>query len=325
MPYLNGERHPRAKLTAQDVLDIRAEYRPRVVTAKHLAERYEVSEGAIRDIVSGRTWASGPWPKGRGRSAPSSLEQGTSGTSASSAQGPRDGAEGAPASPEPTRMLGSHKKDEVPCLTDGCEGVSRKRGRCETCYTRWKRKYGHLRCAAEGCTAHQHDTAGKGAGSHTRRPPGRRGNQTGQKVWLCRKHERLQLAPSDEIEQLNLSRLGGAIRDDAQSGCWVWTGPRNLDGYGEFDPEGSNGTRWLAHRALYVLLVGGHGPGLQLDHRCDRRACIAPFHLRPVTPSANSKRRGKAVANPVEWQTAQLPGVQWFAQEHGLPIPVRWS
>lgn len=31
MPYLNGERHPRAKLTAQDVLDIRAEYRPRVV------------------------------------------------------------------------------------------------------------------------------------------------------------------------------------------------------------------------------------------------------------------------------------------------------
>lgn len=57
-----------SKLTAQDVADIRAEHRPRVVTAKHLAERYGVSEGAIRDILSWRTWA----PKGRSSRQPQS-------------------------------------------------------------------------------------------------------------------------------------------------------------------------------------------------------------------------------------------------------------
>lgn len=323
MPYLNGERHPRAKLTAQDVLDIRAEYRPRVVTAKHLAERYGVSEGAIRDILSWRTWV----PKGR-PARPSKdprplLEQEASAASAQGADPSRDRLDAVPGVPRVTRSLGTTQNGPVLCLTEGCDRAARKRGRCDTHYRQWLRKYGHLRCAVDGCMAHQHDTAGKETGSHTRRPSGRRGNQTGQKVWFCRKHERLHLAPSDEIEQLNLSRLAGKIRADAEPGCWTWDGPRNQDGYGEFDPEGSNGTKWLAHRALYVLLVGGHGPGLQLDHRCNQRACVAPFHLRPVTASANSKRRGKAVTDPVEWRTLQLGSVQSFAWQNKLPLPWR--
>lgn len=323
MPHSKGERHPRAKLTAQDVADIRAEHRPRLVTAKHLAQRHGVSEGTVRDILSGRTWSSQGRPKRP--SAPSPLESDTSATPGQGPHPPRNSGEGGAEGPHATRNMGTAKKAPDECIAEGCNRASRKRGRCERHYRQWLRKKGHLRCAVEGCMAHQDDKAGKATGSYVLRPPGRRGSQTGESVWLCRKHERLQLAPSDEIEQLNLRRLRGHIRADAGSGCWMWTGPRNPDGYGYFQPEGANGLDWYAHRALYDLLVGGHGPGLQLDHRCDQRECVAPFHLRAVIPSANSRRRGKTVADPVEWQTARLPAVQQFAHEYGLPLPVLWS
>ena len=51
-----GEDHPRAKLTASDVIDIRREYQAGECTQKKLAERYGVSTSAIADILSGRHW-----------------------------------------------------------------------------------------------------------------------------------------------------------------------------------------------------------------------------------------------------------------------------
>ena len=52
-----GEEHGRAKLTKAQVEEIRASYKPRVVTAKALATKYGVGESAIRKIVMGVLWA----------------------------------------------------------------------------------------------------------------------------------------------------------------------------------------------------------------------------------------------------------------------------
>ena len=45
-----------AKLTAEEVLEIRAKYIPRVYTAPMLAIEYGVTEGHIMKIISRRIW-----------------------------------------------------------------------------------------------------------------------------------------------------------------------------------------------------------------------------------------------------------------------------
>ncbi len=52
-----GERHHGAKITAEDVREIRRRYEPRVVTAKHLAAEYGLNHGYVRLILCRRRWA----------------------------------------------------------------------------------------------------------------------------------------------------------------------------------------------------------------------------------------------------------------------------
>jgi HNH endonuclease len=67
------------------------------------------------------------------------------------------------------------------------------------------------------------------------------------------------------------------------SGCWEWTGARQVRGYGEW-------RRRLAHRVVYELLVGPIPEGLELDHLCRNPACVNPEHLDPVTHRENLAR-----------------------------------
>lgn len=71
------------------------------------------------------------------------------------------------------------------------------------------------------------------------------------------------------------------------SGCWLWSGVIDKDGYGKFRiPQA-----WrFAHRVGYEMHVGPIPASLQLDHLCRVRNCVNPTHLEPVTPRENTHR-----------------------------------
>lgn len=83
---------------------------------------------------------------------------------------------------------------------------------------------------------------------------------------------------------------------EGESGCHIWVGSRNADGYG----NAWYGGRCLkAHRVRYELEVGPIPEGMELDHYvCSRghEGCCNPLHCRPVTHRENVLRSDSASA-----------------------------
>lgn len=77
--------------------------------------------------------------------------------------------------------------------------------------------------------------------------------------------------------------MGWCTVSDMDTPCTLWTGRLNEDGYGTI------GVR-LAHRAAWEGARGPIPPGLELDHLCRVRSCIALDHLEPVTKAENRRR-----------------------------------
>jgi HNH endonuclease/NUMOD3 motif len=80
--------------------------------------------------------------------------------------------------------------------------------------------------------------------------------------------------------------LRSTEKHDGSDGCWVWTGAKNQNGYGNFFLDGQI---MKAHRASYQLHLGCIPEGLQVLHRCDNPSCIRPDHLFLGTPDDNMK------------------------------------
>lgn len=74
---------------------------------------------------------------------------------------------------------------------------------------------------------------------------------------------------------------------EPNSGCWLWTGYLNRDGYGKFTLKGRSSE---SHRWAYRFLVGEIPAGLQIDHRCRTRNCVNPLHMEAVTARVNVLR-----------------------------------
>ncbi len=84
---------------------------------------------------------------------------------------------------------------------------------------------------------------------------------------------------------------------DKSGDCWLWTGAKSTNGYGNFS---SAGRFVVAHRVAYELTIGPIPVGLDLDHDCHNKAltckggkdcphtaCCNPSHLIPRTHQEN--------------------------------------
>lgn len=83
----------------------------------------------------------------------------------------------------------------------------------------------------------------------------------------------------------NRPQLARRIAVDLATGCWVWSGDLNRNGYGR-----RHSRTPVAHREIYCFLVESIPDGLVLDHKCKNRACCNPAHLEPVSQKENVLR-----------------------------------
>lgn len=122
-------------------------------------------------------------------------------------------------------------------------------------------------------------------------------------------------------------RFWSKVRPDASTGCWLWTGPLFKHGYGRLCCNKARGRRRgteFAHRIAYEALIGPVPPGLELDHfRCDRRSCVNPAHLRPVTHRENVLR-GRTFTSANAAKTHCPRGHEFTTNNLVKGFPRRW-
>jgi hypothetical protein len=82
-------------------------------------------------------------------------------------------------------------------------------------------------------------------------------------------------------------RIQSLFFEEPVTGCWIWTGRLDKDGYGRLCFGGKESA---AYRVSFELYRGPIPHGFEPDHLCRVRFCINPWHMEPVTHKVNLLR-----------------------------------
>jgi len=96
-------------------------------------------------------------------------------------------------------------------------------------------------------------------------------------------------------------RLLDKVKLNKETGCWVWTGYVNSDGYGilnlgrpvskRFGHSRKN-LRAYVHRLAFAIFKGRLDEGFDVHHTCHNRKCVRPEHLEAVDSWEHTRASG---------------------------------
>lgn len=75
----------------------------------------------------------------------------------------------------------------------------------------------------------------------------------------------------------------------SDTGCWIWAGYADPNGYGRVYDRGARRVVW-AHRYSFELANGAIAAGHEIDHECQTTLCVNPSHLAMVTRAEHVRR-----------------------------------
>lgn len=86
-------------------------------------------------------------------------------------------------------------------------------------------------------------------------------------------------------------KLGDRFTPEPNSGCFLWLGPYDKDGYGKIHTE--DGRYLRAHRYTCELVGKPIPDGYLGCHKCDNPTCVNPQHIFHGTHKSNHEDRGR--------------------------------
>lgn len=120
-----------------------------------------------------------------------------------------------------------------------------------------------------------------------------------------------------------VERIEEQVIPEPNSGCWLWMGSVDRDGYGRISTSPKSGLprNVLVHRAMYAHYQGRIPDGLTIDHLCRVRCCCNPDHMEPVSNVTNVMRGMSPAAENARKTICKrghpLSGGNLFVNTHG--------